>query len=166
MGNTLTENEKRTVRAIMAATRCPRCRSELDGEGRNVWLFCARHGCGATTKAGTRCRNSATYPEVRRCGIHLHGTGRRTADPLPVTEYAIEMSGGSMQVRNDAPEVEAVYPLDDWLGLQLWQGSHVWRRKVVVTQEWERVTLADLDATARAVYDEQSARFGGVPRHR
>ncbi len=149
MGNTLTENEKRTVRAIMAATRCPRCRSELDGEGRNVWLFCARHGCGATTKAGTRCRNSATYPEVRRCGIHLHGT----------------VSGGSMQVRNDAPEVEAVYPLDDWLGLQIWQGSHVWRRKVVVTQEWERVTLADLDAAARAVYDEQCARHGGVPRH-
>jgi hypothetical protein len=78
MGNRLTENAKRTHRAIGAAICCPDCYgggdAGPDGEPIAHWQFCDRHGCGATTRAGRRCCNSATYPEQRRCGRHLPPT--------------------------------------------------------------------------------------------
>jgi hypothetical protein len=69
MGNRLTENAKRTRRALTLAVRCPDCIT--GGNAGQRWQFCDRHGCNATTLAGTRCPNSATYPALRCCGIHL-----------------------------------------------------------------------------------------------
>jgi hypothetical protein len=68
MGNILTERRKRTERALMLAARCRDCTGGAPGD---PWRFCDRHGCNATTRAGTRCPNSATYPALRCCGIHL-----------------------------------------------------------------------------------------------
>lgn len=79
----------------------------------------------------------------------------------PVTEYALEMSGGSMQVRNDAPYIEEVYPLQQWLGHHVFQGAHVYRRRVIVVEEWERVRVRDLRGLARATYNDMRRRFPG-----
>ena len=61
-------------------------------------------------------------------------TGRQ-----PITEYAIEMSSGAMQVRNSDPEIEKIYPLAEWIPHQRRFGGKVWRRRVIVTQDWEEV---------------------------
>jgi hypothetical protein len=57
----------------------------------------------------------------------------------PVTEYAIEMSGGGMHVRNPAPEIEKVYPLAEWIPHNQRDGGRVWRRRVIVVEDWELV---------------------------
>ena len=80
MGNRLTENAKRSHLAIWAALGCRDCITviEIDLEDGDIGLqmadppvYCDKHGCSATTKRGTRCRNTATYPDARMCGIHL-----------------------------------------------------------------------------------------------
>jgi len=57
----------------------------------------------------------------------------------PVTEYAIQMSSGAMQVRNGEPYVERVYPLADWIAHGQENGGKVYRRRVIVVDDWEEV---------------------------
>lgn len=57
----------------------------------------------------------------------------------PVVEHAIQMSGGSMQVRNAHPEIERIFPLADWIKANQRGGGRVWRRVVVVVEDWEEV---------------------------
>ena len=59
---------------------------------------------------------------------------------VPVTEYAELMSGGGMHVRNDDPEVERIYPLAEWLPAARRFGGHVYRRRIVILEDWEEVT--------------------------
>jgi len=61
------------------------------------------------------------------------------ADGEPVVEYAILMSGGGMHVRPEDPEIEAVYPLEKWIPNQQRFGGRVYRRTVVVVEDWEEV---------------------------
>jgi hypothetical protein len=74
MGARLTENKKRSNAALLAAYRCLDCITEIEvGDGLQQvtpYQFCARHGCSATTRRGSRCQNAATYPEAGVCGIH------------------------------------------------------------------------------------------------
>lgn len=65
-----------------------------------------------------------------------------TADPdlpAPVVEYAIEMSAGSMQVRPNDPEIEAEYPLAKWIVNKQRFGGKVYRRTVIVVEDWVEV---------------------------
>lgn len=57
----------------------------------------------------------------------------------PVTEYGILMSGGGFHIRSDDPEVEKIYPLAQWLPRQRRFGGHVYRRRVVVVEDWVEV---------------------------
>lgn len=56
-----------------------------------------------------------------------------------ITEYAIMMSGGGMQVRNPHPEVEEIYPVAEWIAHQQRFGGKVYRRTVSVIEDWEEV---------------------------
>jgi hypothetical protein len=56
-----------------------------------------------------------------------------------VVEHAIQMSGGGMHVRCDDPEVEEVYPLERWIPNQQRFGGKVWRRTVIVVEDWTEV---------------------------
>jgi hypothetical protein len=60
-------------------------------------------------------------------------------DREPIVEHAILMSGGSMQVRCDDPEIERIYPLDRWITAQQRFGGKVYRRVVVVVEDWQEV---------------------------
>ena len=62
-----------------------------------------------------------------------------------VTEYGLLMSGGGFHVRNGSPEVERVWPVQDWAAAEIRNGAHVYRRKVIVTVEWEEVVLYDME---------------------
>ncbi len=80
-------------------------------------------------------------------GWFVEGELARFVTPLasggpgaPVTEHALAMSGGGYNVRCDAPEVEAVYPVGDWVADEIRNGAHVFRRKVIVVDGWEELT--------------------------
>ena len=47
-----------------------------------------------------------------------------------VTEYALLMSGGGFHVRSRSPEVERIYPAEEWAAAEIRNGGHVYRRKV------------------------------------
>jgi hypothetical protein len=49
------------------------------------------------------------------------------------------MSGGGMHVRNDDPEIERIYPLEQWIPAQQRDGGKIYRRKVVVVEDWTEV---------------------------
>lgn len=72
MGNRRTEGKKRGAAAGKAKWRCRDCRPEdidLDVYRRPA-AWCDKHRCAATTRAGRRCQNSATYPDEGLCGVH------------------------------------------------------------------------------------------------
>lgn len=56
-----------------------------------------------------------------------------------VTEHAIRMSDGSMQVRNSDPELERIYPFERWVENQQRSGGTVYRRRIVVVEDWTEV---------------------------
>lgn len=60
-------------------------------------------------------------------------------DPKHVVEHAIQMSGGGMQVREDFPELEDVYPLDKWIKGNQRFGGKVYTRTIVVIEDWHEV---------------------------
>lgn len=59
-----------------------------------------------------------------------------------VVEHAIQMSSGAMQVRFDDPEIERIFPLADWIKSEQRFGGKVYRRVVVVVEDWEEVPHA------------------------
>ncbi len=56
-----------------------------------------------------------------------------------VVEHAIQMSGGGMYVRYDHPDIEWIFPLADWIKSEQRFKGKVWRRVVVVVEDWEEV---------------------------
>ena len=61
----------------------------------------------------------------------------------PVTEHAQLMSGGGYHVRNSEPYIEEVYPLEQWIKAGQRFGGHVYRRRVIVVEDWEEVPVND-----------------------
>jgi hypothetical protein len=55
------------------------------------------------------------------------------------TEHAVMMSGGGFHVRPGDPETEAVYPLARWIENQSRNGGTVYRRVIIVLDEWQEV---------------------------
>lgn len=66
---------------------------------------------------------------------------RRGAKPHlpPVVEHAIRMTSGAMQVRADFPDLERIFPLAEWIRSEQRGGGKVYRRVVVVVEDWEEV---------------------------
>jgi hypothetical protein len=56
-----------------------------------------------------------------------------------LTEYGILMRGGGFHVRNASPEVEAIYPLAQWIPGNRLHGGHVYRRRIVVIEDWAEI---------------------------
>jgi hypothetical protein len=57
----------------------------------------------------------------------------------PVTEHAVQYKSGDMKVRCDDPEVERIYPLEQWIPSEQRFGEKVWRRRIVVLEDWTEV---------------------------
>jgi hypothetical protein len=57
-----------------------------------------------------------------------------------ITEHAIQMSGGGMHVRCDEPEIEEIYPLAEWIPHQQRFGGKVYRRRIIVVEDWAEVS--------------------------
>ena len=64
------------------------------------------------------------------------------------------MSGGGFQVRNTAPHVQAIYPTAQWAMDEIRSGGHVYRRRVIVVQDWEELTLSDASGIRRQTMTE------------
>lgn len=56
-----------------------------------------------------------------------------------VTEHARLMSGGGFHVRNAGPAIEKIYPLKQWIEHGQRLGGQVFRRKIVVVEDWAKV---------------------------
>ncbi len=65
--------------------------------------------------------------------------GGSDGDGDVVTEYATGMSGGSMNIRPDDPDIEHAYPLTAWIEHRQRDGGKVYRRQVIVVEDWEEV---------------------------
>ena len=65
------------------------------------------------------------------------------ASPLlagePVTEHAHEMSGGGYHVWNTEPYIEEIYPLARKIKAGQRFGGKVYRRRVIVVEDWTEV---------------------------
>jgi len=57
----------------------------------------------------------------------------------PVTEHAEQYTSGAMLVRNSALEVERVYPLEQWVPDQQQHGGRIFKRRVIVVDDWTEV---------------------------
>lgn len=61
-------------------------------------------------------------------------------DAEPVTEHAQLMSGGGYHVRNSDPEIDEIYPLEQWIKAGQRFGGHVYRRRIIVLEDWTEIT--------------------------
>ena len=57
----------------------------------------------------------------------------------PITEHGILMSGGGMQTRPNDPEIEDIFPLARWVASHQRFGGKVYRRTVIVVEDWVEV---------------------------
>lgn len=54
-------------------------------------------------------------------------------------EHAQLFAGGSMLVRNLHPDIERIWPVADWIRDEQRNGSRIYRRRVVVLEDWTEV---------------------------
>jgi hypothetical protein len=62
--------------------------------------------------------------------------------PEHVTEHAVRMSSGAMTVRYDHPDIDRIFPLAEWIRSEQRFGGRVWRRRIIVVDDWEEVSRA------------------------
>lgn len=80
------------------------------------------------------------------CG-HIRCEPYRECQLGEVTEYGVLMSGGGYRLLDDSPEVERVAPLAARIGAEIrGNGNHVFRRRVIVIEDWAEVTGPDVTA--------------------
>lgn len=60
-------------------------------------------------------------------------------DGQDTTEHAQRFSGGSMLVRNPHPDIERIYPVADWIRDEQRNGGKIYRRRIVVLEDWTEV---------------------------
>jgi hypothetical protein len=64
---------------------------------------------------------------------------RAAAQLQPVVEHGIHMAGGGKLVRFEAPEIERIFPLADWIKANQAGGGKVSTRTVIVVEDWREV---------------------------
>lgn len=57
----------------------------------------------------------------------------------PITEYGQLMAGGGFHTFNLTPELEAIYPLADRIRAGQMHGGQVYRRRIIVVEEWSKL---------------------------
>lgn len=65
-----------------------------------------------------------------------------TYEPVKGTlavEHAQLYTDGSMLVRSDDPTIERIYPLPKWIKQHTRNGGRVFRRTVIVVEDWDEV---------------------------
>lgn len=78
---------------------------------------------------------------------HAQLAGTEPYGPAPVdpdaysavVEHAVRYTGGAMLVRNPSPDIEAIFPLDLWVTSEKRFGGKVYRRTIVVIDDWKEV---------------------------
>jgi hypothetical protein len=60
-------------------------------------------------------------------------------DTTPIVEHGQLMSGGGFQIRNGHPDIERIYPLRDWIRAEIRSGGKIYRRTIVVIEDWTEV---------------------------
>ncbi len=60
-------------------------------------------------------------------------------DGQDTVEHAQLFAGGSMLVRNPHPDVERIYPVADWIRHEQGHGGKIYRRRIVVIEDWTEV---------------------------
>lgn len=141
------------VDQIAAEMRETRARSVSDRERGTVagdvpeWL-CERCHTIHPHKAGDRftavCPSghpvvptSPNLREIERLRARVVALERDT-----ITEHGERMSGGGFHVRAseaDVPGLEDIYPLEQWIRSQQRFGGKVYRRKIIVVEDWTEV---------------------------
>lgn len=56
-----------------------------------------------------------------------------------VVEHAIGVTDGSKQVRPNDPQIDRIWPLADWIPAHQRFGGKVYRRRVIVVEDWSEV---------------------------
>lgn len=66
---------------------------------------------------------------------------RQAGTPVeaPRDEYAQQMAGGGMHVRNPDPGIEKFWPLAEWIPAMRQHGGHVYRRRIQVLDDWAEI---------------------------
>jgi hypothetical protein len=54
------------------------------------------------------------------------------------------MSGGGFHTRWNHPEADRIYPTPEWAAGQIRTGGHVYRRRIIVIEEWTEIKKRDL----------------------
>jgi hypothetical protein len=57
----------------------------------------------------------------------------------PIVEHAQLMSGGGMHVRYEDEEIERIFPREQWIKAHKRFGGKVYRRTVIVVEDWIEV---------------------------
>jgi hypothetical protein len=76
------------------------------------------------------------------CGVHTAGVtcnGTSATRHKEVVEHAYEMSGGGFHVWNTEPYIEEIYPLAQKIKASQRFGGKVYRRQVIVVEDWTEV---------------------------
>jgi len=58
---------------------------------------------------------------------------------LEITEHGQLMSSGGYQIFSDSPEIENIFPMAGRIEAGKRFGGHVYRRRIVVLDDWEEV---------------------------
>lgn len=53
-----------------------------------------------------------------------------------ITEYAVHFVGGMKLVRPNDRAVDALFPTDEWIAMQVRNGATISRRTIVVVSDW------------------------------
>jgi hypothetical protein len=102
-----------------------------------------RHRAAQVTRAADLARALSDYDGCRFQWMSPKVKNSPSDDlenPGTVVEYGLLMSGGGYQIRNGHPEIERIYPVTEWIADETRNGSHVFRRRVIVVEEWAEVT--------------------------
>jgi hypothetical protein len=70
-------------------------------------------------------------------------------DAAVVTEHAQLMSGGGYHVWNTEPYIEEIYPLADRIRAGQRFGGKVYRRRVIVVEDWTELAAGEGDTSGR-----------------
>jgi hypothetical protein len=56
-----------------------------------------------------------------------------------VVEHAVRMAGGGYHIRSDGQDIERIYPTEEWIEHQIRSGAMVYKRRVIVVEDWTEV---------------------------
>ena len=103
---------------------------------------CPRN-CGFPRSGHTRCGSHLTCPPPSTgLALDLPPARVATLERGAITEHANLMTDGSHCVRPseaEVPGLERIYPLEQWIQGHQRHGGKVYRRKVVVVEDWVEV---------------------------